>query len=200
MEFNRLSIIPKWSNYITDVITCINNKCNINLAEISHPTEIDDIYLHTYNEIRTFSSFSQMCVVYRNTFAINSCICTGLNHFSHLISINENFYNAAGLTIEDVSSSVVLHELGHIFNNLIPKENESYEVRKRIRLEDELRADCFVSILGFKNEIIIALEKSLTLDTLLHKKDEFLLRINTLKKDNLNYLDGEYKKAWVNMS
>lgn len=196
MQFNQFQSI-ELSDFIKETTTCINNRCGLAIDSIIESIEnADSFYLHTYEEISPLSpTYSTMCRMMRNTFAYSMVTQVGVNQFAHLVPINKILCDSWNLSIEEIAA-VLIHELGHIFNNKKRKENEN-EIE--IALLNELRADCFVNSMGFKNELISVLKKSLFIDQLNSLHEQFRLRINKLSEENQMYLDGEYKIARLSM-
>lgn len=192
MQFQQFEHINP-SEIVTGITTCINSRCEYEIDQIIISTEnIDDLYLYTYEDIIPLSNtYDTMCRMMSNTFAYNMVTHVGINKLAHLIPINMSLCNSSNLSIEEITA-VIIHELGHIFNNKKRKDNEE---KSKIALLNELRADCFVNLMGFKEELISVLDKSLLIDSLNDLHEQFRVRINALSEENLKYLDGEYKIA-----
>jgi hypothetical protein len=105
-------------------------------------------------------------------------------------------------------ASVIIHELGHIFNrnpqiDKIPSlqdcldkglnYNNMEQRTKEEKNKNELYADSYVLKNGFKNELESCLIKSLNDDTYTKMTDSLKMRLNFIKSNNIN-LKGERKK------
>jgi hypothetical protein len=140
------------------------------------------------------------------SFAITQKFCLD-NCKVDLIVFNNNECNRLKLS-DDEKASVIIHELGHVFNrnpqiDKIPNlhdcldkglnYNDAKQKTKEEKDNDELYADSYVVKNGLKNELESCINKSLDDDAYSKMKETLKMRLNFIRNNNINLI-GERKK------
>jgi Zn-dependent protease with chaperone function len=171
------------------------------------------VYFLSSDNIPFVSNKNDLSSHWMNSFAITQSFPLNGDRQNpiHLIILNEGECDMLNLS-EMEKISVIIHELGHIFNRhpkldgiltlsqcLVQGVDYPSEQAKenRFKLEDEYYADYFAIKHGFKDELTSCLRKSIASDRYEKLRSQFIARVNfiTSSGKELNGVRKQFRTA-----
>jgi hypothetical protein len=189
MKLDSHPCIIRRSEWLANILNSLYDRCGLDIGALQ---DNDPIYVHTRDDFKIIRP--QSANRYGNTFGFTLSISIAKGKSAYIIVINQSLCNEFNLSTNEVAA-VILHELGHIYNNPNSQDNGSSDGIEKVK--SEIWADCFTAKFGFRNDLISTLYKSIQSDKFKDSKNELIKRIEELLTGDLQYVGGKYEPAKV---